>query len=55
MTFTTTCIDPNGFGDLGYVMLMINTEVNPSDYIQQLITRFAKIKELSRQKIITLN
>ena len=31
MTFTTTWIDPNGFGDLSYVMLMINTEVNPSD------------------------
>lgn len=31
ITFTTTCIDPNGFGDLDYIMLMINTEVNASD------------------------
>lgn len=30
-TFTTTYIDPDGFGDLDYVMFMINTEVNPSD------------------------
>ena len=30
-TFTTTYIDPDGFGDLSYGMLMINTEVNPSD------------------------
>ena len=28
-TFTTTFMDPNGFQDLSYCMLMINTEINP--------------------------
>ena len=28
-TFTTTYTDPDGFQDLSYCMLMINTEVNP--------------------------
>ncbi len=28
-TFTTTYVDPDGFQDLSYCMLMINTEVNP--------------------------
>ncbi len=27
--FTTTYIDPNGFEDISYCMLMINTEINP--------------------------
>jgi hypothetical protein len=30
MTFTTTYKDPDGFGDLDYIMLMINTEINAS-------------------------
>ena len=28
-TFTTTYVDPDGFQDLSYCMLMINTEINP--------------------------
>jgi len=28
---TATCSDPNGHGDLGYVMLMVNTAIDPSD------------------------
>ncbi len=28
---TSTCSDPNGHGDLRYIMIMINTDVDPSD------------------------
>ncbi len=30
ITFSTTFMDPNGFRDLDYIMLMINTEINAS-------------------------